>query len=144
MRLYSASTGCCYLPDIHNEIPDDAKEISEELYQTIIANPERGKVRSHDAEGLPTLIDPPVYKPTRADLETTERLWRDEQVSATEWLVTRHRDEQDMQLTTTLTAEQFATLLVFRQALRDWPQDSRFPYSDFRPVGPAWLADLVL
>lgn len=141
MRLYSAITGCCYLPGIHNDIPDDTKEISEELYQSTIANPERGKVRSHDADGLPILIEPPVYKPTIADLEMVERNWRDGQVSASEWLVTRHRDEQDMFLPTTLPADQFTTLLMYRQALRDWPQDSRFPYSDFRPLAPPWIND---
>ena len=142
MRLYSARTGCCYLPAVHEDIPDDAREISEELYQATIANPERGKVRSHDAEGLPILIDPPAYKPTNiADLQAVERSWRDGEVSSTEWLVTRHRDEQDMQLPTTLAAEQFSALLVYRQSLRDWPQDSRFPYSDYRPVAPPWIAE---
>lgn len=75
------------------------------------------------------------------DAAALERAWRDAEVGATEWLVNRHRDEQDMQLATTLTAEQFAALLVYRQALRDWPQDSRFPYSDFRPVAPPWIAE---
>lgn len=142
-RMYSRSTGCTYIIGVHASMPADAAPLSEERYEAVIANPAAGKVRSHDADGLPILVDAPVYKPTIADLEATERLWRDEQVSATEWLVTRHRDEQDMQLTTTLTAEQFTALLIYRQALRDWPQDSRFPYSEFRPVAPEWVAEQV-
>lgn len=76
--------------------------------------------------------------------ETLERLWRDAELTTTEWLVSRHRDEQDMQLATTLTADQFADLLVYRQALRDWPQTEAFPDSAQRPVAPAWIAEQVL
>lgn len=74
-----------------------------------------------------------------AQLTERERAWRDREVSSTEWLVTRHRDEQDMQMATTLTAEQFAELLVYRQALRDWPQSQAFPDAEQRPVAPAFL-----
>lgn len=143
-RLYSQTTGTCYIPGIHTEIPGDAVAISDERYDVVIANPQDGKVRSHDSDGLPVLIDPPVIEQTAEQLAATERAWRDAEVSATEWLVTRHRDEQDMQLTTTLTAEQFAELLVYRQALRDWPQTESFPDSAHRPVAPAWIAEQVL
>jgi len=40
-------------------MPGDVVEISEERYQKVIANPDPTKVRSHDADGLPILIDPP-------------------------------------------------------------------------------------
>jgi len=49
-------------------MPPDAIPISEERYQSVIANPSPGKVRSHDAEGLPILIDPPPYVPTADEL----------------------------------------------------------------------------
>ena len=62
-------------------------------------------------------------------------------MNATEWLITRHRDEQDMQVLTTLTAEQFAELLVYRQALRDLPQSEVFPDTAQRPVAPPWIAE---
>lgn len=140
-RLYSQTTGTCYIPGIHSEIPGDAVSISDERYDAVIANPQEGKVRSHDAQGLPVLIDPPVIELTAEDLAANERAWRDAEVSSTEWLVTRHRDEQDMQLATTLTAEQFAELLVYRQALRDWPQSEAFPDTAQRPVAPPWIAE---
>ncbi|KJJ96012.1 Caudovirales tail fiber assembly protein [Pseudomonas sp. 5] len=140
-RFYSRTTGNCYLEGGVVELPPDAVLISDERFMAVIGNPAPGKVRSHDAEGLPILIDAPVYVPTMAELEGVERVWRDGQVSATEWLVTRHRDEQDMAKATTLTAEQFAALLVYRQAMRDWPQESRFPYSKYRPVAPPWIAE---
>lgn len=62
-RFYSQETGTTYLLGIH-QIPDGAKAITEARYQEVIANPAPGKVRSHDAEGLPILIDPPAYVPT--------------------------------------------------------------------------------
>lgn len=71
-----------------------------------------------------------------------ERAWRDEVLASMEWLVNRHRDELDMRLATTLTAEQFAELLVYRQALRDWPQSEAFPDTEMRPIAPILLAEL--
>lgn len=139
MRLYSQLTGSTYISGFHSDIPDDAKPITEENYLEVIANPKAGKVRSHDANGLPILIDPPLA--TGEELAVAERKWRDSQVSDTEWLVTRHRDELDMQRPTTLTTEQFAQLLTYRQELRDWPQSDGFPISQHRPVAPLWLVE---
>lgn len=69
-RLYSKSTGCTYLAGFNTEIPADAVDISEEIYQQVIARPLPGKVRGHDAAGLPILIDPPAPAPlTRAQIE---------------------------------------------------------------------------
>ncbi|VXD04281.1 hypothetical protein [Pseudomonas sp. 9Ag] len=67
---YSKTTGCTYLPAIHGAaMPADAVPISAERYDTVIANPADGKVRSHDADGQPILIDPPVYDPAPEDIE---------------------------------------------------------------------------
>lgn len=76
-------------------------------------------------------------------LASVERDWRDTEISSTEWLVTRHRDEQDLQLAPTLSAEQFAELLTYRQALRDWPVSEHFPAIQYRPTQPAWLPDQI-
>lgn len=140
-RLYSKTTGNCYLVDGPAPPPPDAVPISDERFLAVIAEPAPGKVRGHDAEGLPILIDPPVHVLTVDELAAAERLWRDGQVSTTEWLVTRHRDELDMQQATTLTAEQFTALLTYRQALRDWPQSEAFPDTQQRPIAPAWIAE---
>lgn len=65
MRYYSRSTGCTYLLSVHGDrMPADAVPITEEHYLSVIGNPAPGKVRSHDANGLPILIDPPIYVPT--------------------------------------------------------------------------------
>lgn len=57
MRFYSQSTGCTYLEGVHNSMPDDARPIDEARYKAVIANPAPGKVRSHDPDGLPILVD---------------------------------------------------------------------------------------
>ena len=62
-RFYSPSLGTTYFPAMHANIPDDAIAITEALYLSVIANPPMGKVRSHDASGLPILIDPPRLQP---------------------------------------------------------------------------------
>lgn len=66
-RYYSQETGNTYLQGIH-QVPAHAVKITEARYQEVIANPAPGKIRSHDAEGLPILIDPPAYVPTATDL----------------------------------------------------------------------------
>ena len=137
-RYYSPQTMTSYLQGIHSVIPEDAVEISEELYLSVIASPPPGKVRSHDAGGLPCLIDLPAPV---VDSAALERTWRDTQIAAVQWLRDRHRDEQDMQRETTLTAEQFAELLAYLQALRDWPQSEFFPDIEHRPVVPGWVAE---
>lgn len=88
--------------------------------------------------GVPEAVDRIVPPEQLIDFE---RNWRDSEIRNTEWLVTRHRDEQDLQLALSLTTEQFAELLRFRQSLRDWPQSEHFPDSQSRPVAPPWIAE---
>ena len=73
-RIYSPSTGTTYVEGVHSNIPADAIELSEEIYQAVIANPAPGKIRSHDAEGLPILIDPPPLPPPTRDQIEAARL----------------------------------------------------------------------
>ena len=137
MRYYSKETGCTYLPSVHGDhMPADAVPISEEIYLSVIANPDRGKVRGHDAAGRPVLVD--ALPESLADLE---RQWRDGALSGVLWLRERHRDQLEIEGPTTLTAEQFNELLVYMQALRDWPQSPDFPDSQHRPTVPIWIAE---
>lgn len=83
-------------------------------------------------------VNPP---PSRQQIEALEREWRDAAVNAVLWLRERHRDEQDMQRSTTLTPAQFVELLTYLQALRDWPQSAAFPVIEHRPVALPWIAE---
>lgn len=51
-------------------MPADSVKISDERYDQVIANPLMGKVRGHDSEGLPILLDPPTPP---AETEATKR-----------------------------------------------------------------------
>ncbi|WP_250466107.1 MULTISPECIES: phage tail assembly chaperone [unclassified Caballeronia] len=61
---------------------------------------------------------------------------RDERLAATQWLVDRHRDEQDAGVPTTLDASTFKALVVYRQALRAVTAQPGFPKHIVWPVSP--------
>ena len=132
-RFYSKTTGACYIKGTHAEIPKDAVEIDDERYNSVIANPAPGTTRSHDSQGLPILVP--------ADRTPVELSRRNGELVASDWLVSRHRDEKDFGQSTTLSQDQFSELLAYRQALRDWPQSPDFPVIEQRPAAPPWIAD---
>ena len=137
-RFYSASTQASYFQGMHASMPADAVEISEELYLAVIGNPASGKIRAHDKKGLPYLVDAPAQVP---DAVAHEREWRDAELASVMWLRERHRDQQEIGGSNTLSDDQFAELLVYMQALRDWPQSPEFPAIEQRPAAPAWIAE---
>lgn len=98
-----------------------------------------GKVIAPDADGAPILIDAPG--PTDELRADQERAWRDAALASVMWLRERHRDQQDIGGDTTLSGDQFAELLVYMQALRDWPQSPDFPDIEQRRWPPAWIAE---
>jgi hypothetical protein len=80
---------------------------------------------------------------TKEESGTASRAWREASLAKTEWLVTRHRDEQDLGRGTSLKPTQYLELLEYRQALRDWPDSLLFPAADSRPATPLWLASAI-
>ena len=85
--------------------------------------------------------DPALFYVSPAQMAAAERGWRDSQLSSVMWLRERHRDQQDIGGSTTLTTEQFQELLVYMQALRDWPQSEQFPNVEQRPAAPLWIIE---
>ncbi|MGE8352820.1 MAG: phage tail assembly chaperone [Pseudomonas protegens] len=140
MRFYSQTTQTTYLRGMHASMPADAVEITDELYMTVIGNPPPGKVRAHDDQGLPYLIDAPEVV---LDPATQERGWRDAELASVMWLRERHRDQLEIEAPTSIDGEQFKELLVYMQALRDWPQSTDFPDVQHRPAAPPWIAEQV-
>jgi hypothetical protein len=138
VRLYSKATGSTYLKGMHTDIPDDAIQISEDLYRSVIGNASLEKVRNHGENGLPYLVDAPQVK---RDPDAFERDWRDAELDSVIWLRERHRDQQDIDADTTLSGGQFAELLVYIQTLRDWPQSPNFPNTEYRPLTPTWIGE---
>ena len=141
MRVFfSASVNGFYTDEINgSSYPVDAIEITEQEWRQILYEVSQGKIIEIDDSGKPFTIERPPE--TEEQLAARERAWRDAEVNSNEWLASRHRDQQDMQLSTTLTTDQFTELLAYRQTLRDWPQTEAFPDSAQRPIAPPWIAD---
>lgn len=100
-----------------------------------------GSVEITDAEAL--AAQAAANAPTSEALEADERMWRDGEISSTDPVVARQRDQVESGLPTTLTADQYKALQTYRQALRDWPESAAFPDSAKRPAAPEWLAAQV-
>ena len=63
------------------------------------------------------------------------RAERDRRLDATTWLVERHKEQTAGNIETSITGEDYAALLTYRQALRDLPQQQGFPWEG--PDDPA-------
>ncbi|WP_085600745.1 MULTISPECIES: tail fiber assembly protein [unclassified Pseudomonas] len=135
----SKTTRGFYDPTIHLSMPKDVVKISAEKYAELMAGQPQGKVIDWDKDGFPVLTDPPP--PSAEDLAGVERAWRDQQLTETDGVVTRHRDELEDGAATTLTAEQYSQLQAYRRALRGWPESGEFPLSEHRPPAPVWLPE---
>jgi hypothetical protein len=120
-------------------MPDDVVEITTEAHAALMQGQSEGKVIAWGDDGYPMLVDPPPPSPEQ--LAAIERAWRDARLAATDGVVSRHRDEVEAGVTTTLTPEQYSALQQYRQALRNWPENGEFPLIDHRPVAPSWLAE---
>jgi hypothetical protein len=142
--FYSPQERGVFNSAIHPEgsMPDDVIPITAQQRREIVDGIAAGKQVELDAAGqlrvVETVADPALAHERRCQ---QARYWRDGEIERVKWLRERHRDEQDQQLRTTLTAAQFASLLWFIQLLREWPQSPTFPDPAQRPVAPAWIAE---
>lgn len=116
-----------FYDSVDSPAPPDTKvvEITDAEWRTAINAPSIGKRAMFD-ENMRIVLGE-LVAPTRAELASAKRAERDASLRTTDWLVSRHQDEKLIGDGTTLTAEQFAVLLKYRQALRDsselpgWP-----------------------
>ncbi|AXI64372.1 phage tail protein [Pseudomonas kribbensis] len=139
--FFSASERGFYDDTINIDMPDDGVEVSDERRREILAGQSAGMVVAADEFGCPILVDRPP--PTAEALAAAERVWRDRQLTATDPLVSRHRDEVEEGGPTSITPEQYAELQGYRRQLRDWAQGEQFPLIDHRPIAPPWLIDQI-
>lgn len=119
--------------------PDDAVEVTDEEWQKYGQQPPPpGMRRGSDDRGRPAWVQP-VVTPDEASQQ--ERIWRDRQLTLTDTLVTRHRDQVEVGRVTTLSPEQYRQLQGYRMELRDWPDSAMFPDIAYRPSAPVWLVN---
>ncbi|TWC11014.1 phage tail assembly chaperone [Pseudomonas sp. SJZ085] len=114
-------------------------EISDDDHAALFDSQSGTKIIGRGTDGRPQLQDPPL--PTRAELSLVERAWRNSQLSMTDGVVTRHRDELEDGAETTLSAEQYIELQAYRRSLRNWPEAGDFPLLEHRPIAPSWLPE---
>ncbi|CRM31715.1 phage tail protein [Pseudomonas sp. 58 R 3] len=139
--FYSPMSGFFYDDEICTFIPADAREFSAEERDSLLAEESRGKRLVCGPDNWPMLVDAPAQ--SEEELAEIERYWRSAQLTATDGVVTRHRDEQEDGSDLTLTAEQYAELQAYRRALRRWPEAGQFPLREHRPSAPEWLSTLA-
>lgn len=121
-----------------DEADNGGTEITDEEHAALFDSARGFKIIVPGIDGRPELQDPPL--PTADELALVERVWRDKQLSSTDGVVTRHRDELEEGIETTLTSMQYVSLQAYRRALRNWPEAGEFPLVDHRPTAPPWLA----
>lgn len=122
-KFYSRSTGGFYSEDVHGKdgIPNDGFEITDEEWQALLQQQSLGKQIVGGAHGGPVAIDP---APAPGLL-----VRRDNALRETDWLVSRHRDEIEVdQGQTTLTRDEYSALQTWRRTLRDITSDPLFPH----------------
>jgi hypothetical protein len=138
---FSKTTEGFYDSAIHAVMPKDVVEITAAEHAELMAGQAKGKLISCGENGYPLLLDPPPV--SDEVLVLYERAWRDGQLSATDGVVSRHRDELEDAQETTLTTDEYSELQAYRRALRNWPEAGEFPLVDHRPPAPSWLADQI-
>lgn len=137
---FSISTGCFYDVRIHNDIPKDAVDVTDAQFEALSIGRNTGK-QIVSKDGVLILVDPEPVVLTREQAEARERVWRNAELERVKWLRERHRDQHEIGVAPALTADQFGELLVYMQALRDWPQSELFPDSEQRPNPPSWVVE---
>lgn len=135
--FYCFETASWYSPDYNSGIPEGAVEVDLGLREELLAGVGIYKMIVKAPNGVPALGPRPPASDDQ--LMARERSWRDLQLSETDALVTRHRDELEMSMATTLSGEQYVQLLGYRNLLRAWPESSGFPSKEHRPEAPEWL-----
>ncbi|HDR9225286.1 phage tail assembly chaperone [Burkholderia vietnamiensis] len=116
-----------FYDSVDSPVPErvSAVEIDYGEWLDLVAAQSTGKCLVLDDTGKPAAIDP--APPTRSEVAVVKRAERDAALHASDWLVSRHQDEKALGDGTTLTADQFALLLKYRQSLREcsdmpgWP-----------------------
>ena len=137
----SKSTRGFYDESIHASMPDDVVEISAENHAELLEGQSEGKVIAWGDDGFPVLVDP--QPPSDEELAAVERVWRDQRLSETDGVVTRHRDELEEGVEPTLTTAQYTELQAYRRGLRNWPEAGEFPLTEHRPAAPPWLTEQI-
>ncbi|CAG9218699.1 tail fiber assembly protein [Burkholderia vietnamiensis] len=119
-----------FYDSVDSPAPADVKvvDISDDEWRAALEASTHGMRATLDERRRVVFVEPPA--PTRSEVATAKRAERDAALHATDWLVSRHQDEQLLGDGTTLTADQFAVLLRYRQSLREASDLPGWPYTE--------------
>nr|WP_315025250.1 phage tail assembly chaperone [Brevundimonas diminuta] len=135
---FSATTLAFYdLNTWPHDLPVDIVSLNSAEHAAILNEIASGRVLSSNDDGAPITVTPPA--PSAEQLAIDARRRRDAEIAAVRWLLERHRDEQALQIATTLTPEDYRLVQEHVQALRDVPEQDGFPLAIDWPVLAAEL-----
>jgi len=123
---FSASAGGFLDDTIHHDIPEDARPVSAEVHQTLIAAASSGSMIAADENGDPIAV--PLPPPSDAELLRQIRTQRDRLLAASDF--TQVPDSP-------LTAAKREEWRLYRQALRDLPETANDLASVEWPASPS-------
>lgn len=127
------------IKDRYEDWPVDGVDISPEEYASFSTPPHENLVIGADELGYPIWVEKPA--PTYDEKCTDARRYRDDDISSSMWVVERHRSQSELNIETTLSTQQYTELLVYHQALRNWPEQPGWPDIEMPPK-PAWLVSI--
>ena len=109
--LYSASTGGFYSHDVHGgDIPEDAVEISDLVYEALLAAQEAGKRIQAGDDGHPVAVDPPP--PTATEVLQMNTAMRDSKLAIATARIAPLQDAVDLGVA---TPDEEAALLAWKR-----------------------------
>jgi len=125
-----ASPPIIIIDNPHCSLPTDAVEISDELWQSLLAAQAAGQVIVAGVDGMPEAVSSPP--PSMTDAWKQVRMRRDALLVACDWT---------MLADAPLSATERAAWGEYRQALRDVPQAHVEPAAVVWPFAPDFIAD---
>ena len=128
-----------YLPDSvvdkdGNVSLRDYVTLTNDEHMALMDAQAEGKVIVFHADKKPTLEDPPP--PTDEELAQQIRSKRDALIESVEWRIQRYQQQCALGIKPNDSAESYASLLAYVQALRDVTNQDRFPQDTVFPELP--------
>ncbi|RBL67504.1 hypothetical protein C3E98_031590 [Pseudomonas sp. MWU13-2625] len=124
-----------YDDDFHkpDAIPSAALKISDADHVALLEGQSQGKCMALCKQGWPAFVE---HRPRTIDevLDDAQRK-RKRLLEESDRIVTRHRDQVDEGIETTLTDDQYRAFLRYRRELRDLPERTGYPNIEW-PAAP--------
>lgn len=122
-KYISKTTKGFYDSEDSENLPKDAVEISDEVYEQLKAADAR--LISFDEKGFPSLQESYVIDPEL--LKITEKEWRNSELLKADIEINKIEDGD------TKAVGEISQWREYRKKLRDWPEAKKFPDIKYRP-----------